>query len=136
MTLPGLESLTASEVVALATERGGVVTRIAVVAGDLVKAGQPLFSIDSLPLSPRCHGYRDKAFCLLCQVTRWQALSARPAENAPAKITAKTITPMISGFSMIGVPLQSAQVVGRWERRNQHSSSKIRWNLKLPKEVR
>src|SRR5262249_10124938 len=27
-------------------ERGGVVTRIAVVAGDLVKAGQPLFSID------------------------------------------------------------------------------------------
>jgi len=36
----------ASEVIALATERGGVVTRIAVVAGDLVKAGQPLFSID------------------------------------------------------------------------------------------
>jgi multidrug resistance efflux pump len=33
-------------VIALATERGGVVTRIAVVAGDLVKAGQPLFSID------------------------------------------------------------------------------------------
>ena len=36
----------ASELIALATERGGVVTRIAVVAGDLVKAGQPLFSID------------------------------------------------------------------------------------------
>ena len=36
----------ASEVIALATERGGVVTRIEVVAGDLVKAGQPLFSID------------------------------------------------------------------------------------------
>src|SRR5262249_31054987 len=36
----------ASEVIALATERGGVVDRIDVVAGDLVKAGQPLFSID------------------------------------------------------------------------------------------
>jgi multidrug resistance efflux pump len=36
----------ASEVIALATERGGVVTRIAVVAGDFVKAGQSLFSID------------------------------------------------------------------------------------------
>jgi membrane fusion protein (multidrug efflux system) len=33
-------------VIALATERGGVISRIAVVAGDLVKAGQPLFSID------------------------------------------------------------------------------------------
>ena len=36
----------ASEVIALATERGGVVTRVAVVAGDRVKAGQPLFAID------------------------------------------------------------------------------------------
>ena len=36
----------ASEVIALAIERGGVVTRVDVVAGDLVKAGQPLFSID------------------------------------------------------------------------------------------
>ena len=35
-----------SEVIALATERGGVVTRVAVVAGDRVKAGQPLFAID------------------------------------------------------------------------------------------
>ena len=37
----------ASEVIALATERGGVVDRIDVVAGDLVKAGQSLFSIDN-----------------------------------------------------------------------------------------
>src|SRR5262249_15687623 len=36
----------ASEVIALATERGGVVTRIAVVAGDFVKPAQPPFSID------------------------------------------------------------------------------------------
>jgi multidrug resistance efflux pump len=36
----------ASEVIALAIERGGVVTRIDVVAGDRVKAGQPLFGID------------------------------------------------------------------------------------------
>ncbi|MGH6835690.1 MAG: HlyD family secretion protein [Methylocella sp.] len=37
----------ASEVIALAVERGGVVTRVDVVAGDPVKAGQPLFSIDA-----------------------------------------------------------------------------------------
>jgi multidrug resistance efflux pump len=36
----------ASEVIALAIERGGVVSRIGVVAGDRVKAGQPLFAID------------------------------------------------------------------------------------------
>jgi multidrug resistance efflux pump len=36
----------ASEVIALAIERGGVVSRIDVVAGDRVKAGQPLFAID------------------------------------------------------------------------------------------
>src|SRR5215469_9339466 len=36
----------ASEVIALATERGGVVTRVAVIAGDSVRAGEPLFSID------------------------------------------------------------------------------------------
>src|SRR5215472_15464226 len=36
----------ASEVIALAIERGGVVSRIEVVAGDRVKAGQPLFAID------------------------------------------------------------------------------------------
>src|SRR5215475_8535035 len=36
----------ASEVIALAIERGGVVTRVDVVAGDSVKAGQPLFAID------------------------------------------------------------------------------------------
>ena len=36
----------ASEVIALAIERGGVVTRIDVVAGDRVKAKQPLFAID------------------------------------------------------------------------------------------
>jgi HlyD family secretion protein len=36
----------ASEVIALAIERGGVVTRVDVVAGDRVKAGQKLFSID------------------------------------------------------------------------------------------
>jgi len=36
----------ASEVIALAIERGGVLTRINVVAGDRVKAGQPLFAID------------------------------------------------------------------------------------------
>src|SRR5215475_6116528 len=36
----------ASEVIALATERGGIVTRVTVVAGDRVKAGQPLFAID------------------------------------------------------------------------------------------
>ena len=36
----------ASEVIALAIERGGVVTRIDVVAGDRVKAGRPLFAID------------------------------------------------------------------------------------------
>jgi HlyD family secretion protein len=36
----------ASEVIALAIERGGVVSRIAVIAGDRVKAGQPLFAID------------------------------------------------------------------------------------------
>src|SRR5262249_18425051 len=35
----------ASEVIALATERGGVVTRVAVIAGDSVKAGEPLFFI-------------------------------------------------------------------------------------------
>jgi multidrug resistance efflux pump len=34
-------------VIALAIERGGVVTRVDVVAGDVVKAGQPLFSIDA-----------------------------------------------------------------------------------------
>ena len=36
----------ASEVIALAIERGGVVTRIDVIAGDRVKTGQPLFAID------------------------------------------------------------------------------------------
>jgi HlyD family secretion protein len=36
----------ASEVIALAIERGGVVTRVDVVAGDRVKVGQPLFAID------------------------------------------------------------------------------------------
>jgi multidrug resistance efflux pump len=36
----------ASEVIALAIERGGVVTRVDVVAGVKVKAGQPLFAID------------------------------------------------------------------------------------------
>ena len=36
----------ASEVIALAVERGGVVTRVEVMAGDRVKAGQPLFAID------------------------------------------------------------------------------------------
>ena len=36
----------ASEVIALAIERGGVVTRIDVMAGDRVKSGQPLFAID------------------------------------------------------------------------------------------
>jgi len=36
----------ASEVIALAIERGGVVTRIDVAAGDRAKAGQPLFAID------------------------------------------------------------------------------------------
>jgi multidrug resistance efflux pump len=36
----------ASEVIALAIERGGVVSRIDVIAGDRVKAGQPLFAID------------------------------------------------------------------------------------------
>jgi len=36
----------ASEVIALAIERGGLVTRISVVAGDRVTAGQPLFAID------------------------------------------------------------------------------------------
>jgi multidrug resistance efflux pump len=36
----------ASEVIALAIERGGVVTRVDVVAGDRVKTGQPLFAID------------------------------------------------------------------------------------------
>ncbi|MCI0465638.1 MAG: efflux RND transporter periplasmic adaptor subunit [Beijerinckiaceae bacterium] len=37
----------ASEVIALAIERGGVVARVEVVAGRLVKAGQPLFAIDA-----------------------------------------------------------------------------------------
>src|SRR6516225_6917448 len=36
----------ASEVIALAIERGGVVCRIDVMAGDRVKAGRPLFAID------------------------------------------------------------------------------------------
>jgi len=36
----------ASELIALAIERGGVVTRVDVVAGAKVKAGQPLFAID------------------------------------------------------------------------------------------
>src|SRR6516165_7430031 len=36
----------ASEVIALAIERGGVVSRIDVVAGDRVKAGQPVFETD------------------------------------------------------------------------------------------
>ena len=36
----------ASEVIALAIERGGVVSRIDVIAGDRVKRGQPLFAID------------------------------------------------------------------------------------------
>jgi len=36
----------ASEVIALAIERGGVVSRIDVMAGDRIKAGQPLFAID------------------------------------------------------------------------------------------
>ena len=35
-----------SEVIALAIERGGVVSRVDVMAGDRVKAGQPLFAID------------------------------------------------------------------------------------------
>jgi len=35
-----------SEVIALAIERGGVVTHVGVVAGDRVKAGQPLFAVD------------------------------------------------------------------------------------------
>jgi HlyD family secretion protein len=35
-----------SEVIALAIERGGVVSRVHVVAGDQVKAGRPLFAID------------------------------------------------------------------------------------------
>src|SRR5215468_9105446 len=35
-----------SEVIALAIERGGVVSRIDVTAGDRVKAGEPLFAID------------------------------------------------------------------------------------------
>jgi HlyD family secretion protein len=37
----------ASEVIALAIERGGVVARVDVAAGNFVKAGEPLFSIDS-----------------------------------------------------------------------------------------
>jgi multidrug resistance efflux pump len=37
----------ASEVIALAIERGGVVARVDVVAGKFVKAGEPLFSIDA-----------------------------------------------------------------------------------------
>ncbi len=37
----------ASEVIALAIERGGVVRRVNVVAGKFVKAGEPLFAIDS-----------------------------------------------------------------------------------------
>src|SRR5262245_33996033 len=37
----------ASEVIALAIERGGVVAQVDVVAGKFVKAGEPLFSIDS-----------------------------------------------------------------------------------------
>ena len=37
----------ATEVIALAIERGGVVTRVDVVAGEAVKAGQPLFAIDA-----------------------------------------------------------------------------------------
>jgi HlyD family secretion protein len=36
----------ASEVMALAIERGGVVARVAVVAGQSVRAGEPLFAID------------------------------------------------------------------------------------------
>ncbi len=36
----------ASEVIALAIERGGVVSRVDVVAGQSVRAGEPLFSID------------------------------------------------------------------------------------------
>src|SRR5215471_7322328 len=36
----------ASEVIALAIERGGVFSRIDVTAGDRVKAGEPLFAID------------------------------------------------------------------------------------------
>src|SRR6516164_1997519 len=36
----------ASEVIALAIERGGVVSRIDVMADDRIKAGQPLFAID------------------------------------------------------------------------------------------
>src|SRR5215468_9356421 len=36
----------ASEVIAVAIERGGVVSRIDVMAGDRVKAGQPLIAID------------------------------------------------------------------------------------------
>jgi multidrug resistance efflux pump len=36
----------ASEVIALAIERGGVVSRIDVIAGDRVERGQPLFAID------------------------------------------------------------------------------------------
>ncbi len=36
----------ASEVIALAIERGGVVARVDVVAGKFVKAGWPLFPID------------------------------------------------------------------------------------------
>jgi HlyD family secretion protein len=37
----------ASEMIALAIERGGVVSRVEVVAGAFVKAGRPLFSIDA-----------------------------------------------------------------------------------------
>jgi multidrug resistance efflux pump len=42
----------ASEVIALAIERGGVVSRIGVMAGDRVKAGQPLFAIDDRNYRP------------------------------------------------------------------------------------
>ena len=37
----------ASEMIALAIERGGVVNRVDVVAGTVVKTGQPLFAIDA-----------------------------------------------------------------------------------------
>jgi hypothetical protein len=49
------------------------------------------------------HGYRDKTFCVVSQVLRWQALSDRPAGECACQQYQEDDTSEISGFCMIGI---------------------------------
>jgi multidrug resistance efflux pump len=57
----------ASEVIALAIERGGVISRIDVTAGDRVKVGEPLFAIDDRDY--RAVAAQDKAAVAVAQAS-------------------------------------------------------------------